>query len=92
MITLIFAKTKNKNKNCSGLPGLAMNELHQSLQRNGPVFRAHVSDISFISLPKDFYDTILKKISTTKRLLCISSLYIGTDSLSKKMVLSNVYL
>lgn len=63
-----------------------MNELHQSLQKNGPVFRAHVSDIFFLNQPKDFYDTIIKKILTAERVIYMSSLYIGTDPLSKKMV------
>lgn len=64
-----------------------MNEFHQSLQRNGPVFRVHVSDILFLDRPEDFYNTIMDKISTVENLICMSSLYIGTDPLSKKIVL-----
>jgi phosphatidylserine/phosphatidylglycerophosphate/cardiolipin synthase-like enzyme len=69
-----------------GRPAVNMNELHAELQRYVPVLRAKADDISILDKPSDFYNLIIQKIFDSQKQICLSSLYIGTDTLSKEIV------
>ena len=64
-----------------------MNELHHELQKIVPVLRVKAADISILEEPSEFYNLIIQKIFDSRVEIYLSSLYIGTDSLSKKLVL-----
>lgn len=63
-----------------------MDDLHASLQRNAPVFRVKANNISILDSPSEFYDLIIRKIYNSRVQIYLSSLYIGTDARSLKMV------
>lgn len=63
-----------------------MNELHHELQRNVPVLRVKATDISILEQPSEFYNLIIQKIFESRKQIYLSSLYIGNDALSKKLV------
>ncbi len=63
-----------------------MDELLKSAQVHAPIFQVNASDVSFLASPRDFYETILKKIETAEEKILISTLYIGTDELSVALV------
>lgn len=64
-----------------------MNELHHELQKHVPVLRVKATDISILEKPSEFYNLIIEKILKAQKQIYLSSLYIGTDALSKKLVL-----
>lgn len=64
-----------------------MNELHHELQKHVPVLRVKATDISILEKPLEFYNLIIEKILNAQKQIYLSSLYIGTDALSKKLVL-----
>lgn len=64
-----------------------MEELLKQACTQAPVFRVNAVDVSFLSHPEEFYETILKRIDSSTEKILISSLYIGTDKLSTTLVL-----
>lgn len=63
-----------------------MNEFFQQLQECAPLIRVDASNISILESPIQFYNTIIDKISTSRKRIILSTLYIGSDILSRKMV------
>lgn len=63
-----------------------MNELHLELQKWAPLIRVKASNISVFEKPDEFYNLIKAKISSSRYRIIFSSLYIGSDALSQKIV------
>lgn len=63
-----------------------MNVLHTELQKWAPVIRVEASSVAFLEQPQEFYNLIMEKISSSRKHIYLSSLYIGTDLLSKNIV------
>lgn len=63
-----------------------MDDLHGELQKCAPLIRVEASSIDFLEQPKDFYNLILDKIYSSRNHIYLSTLYIGTDPLSKNIV------
>lgn len=65
-----------------------MDILLEKARVHAPVFQVNASDVTFLSSPDDFYQTIIKRIESLKEKILISTLYIGTDELSVALVIS----
>lgn len=63
-----------------------MQELHGKLQSITQVIRVRASDVQIIEKPEVFYDCIIEKINNSTKQIILSSLYIGSDSLSQRIV------
>ena len=63
-----------------------MDILHHRLREFVPLIRVKASCISILEKPEQFYNSIISKISTSTNQIVLSSLYIGNDALSLKMV------
>ena len=63
-----------------------MDDLHGELQNVLSLIRVEASSIDFLNNLKDFYNLILDKIYSSRNHIYLSTLYIGTDPLSKNIV------
>ncbi|KAI0984703.1 hypothetical protein GJ496_007317 [Pomphorhynchus laevis] len=53
-----------------------------------PSFTVKSENAEFIKCPKSFYDTLMSRISTAKKRIVFSSLYIGTGEMERNIVVS----
>jgi phosphatidylserine/phosphatidylglycerophosphate/cardiolipin synthase-like enzyme len=63
-----------------------MQELHEKLQSISHPIRVRAVDVQFLENPHRFLECIIHRISLSTRQLVFSSLYIGSDPLSRKIV------
>lgn len=63
-----------------------MDVLFSEISRKSRAFPVPNDAIDFLNSPKEFYDFIINSINASQKRIYISSLYIGNDQLSRKLV------
>ncbi|ETV99507.1 hypothetical protein H310_08181 [Aphanomyces invadans] len=64
----------------------AIGDVIDDLRESTPSFPLNGSDVTILHSPTDFYNQLLQNIHRAKKRISISSLYIGNDALSRRLV------
>lgn len=67
-------------------PASVLDDIFAALTVNKRCFRLAGNEISVLSSPRAFFESLLENISTAERKISVSSLYIGTGDLERKLV------
>lgn len=64
----------------------ATTSLANHLGHLAPVFRARAEQISFLSSPGHFYETIVEQVAMARRRISLATLYLGSEELERRLV------
>jgi CDP-diacylglycerol---glycerol-3-phosphate 3-phosphatidyltransferase len=77
---------KNYSEETKLFENKQLNEIFQEIKKNVPYFVINSKNVKILKEPKDFLSTILKEISTAKKRIYLTSLYLGTGNNEKLIV------